>query len=615
MKKVIPAVIVVVAIAAVVFMYLKKAVPHHTPATDLAPAETIFFAHLPDLRRTAERWPKTALAQIGEEPEVKAFLAKPRANAPQMKLWDEKVAQLERVEPGEAFVAVTSIEGNQPRFLAGFSFAGRKAEVEALLAEPRAELKRNWPAGKADVALQGKTEIETFTFEDTTIGEAFHGDWYFVSNDMELLRHTIDIADQGLGAKALGASDLYRKGTARLPADGEVVVFAQLSSLTDRLVSLLVASGQSPNPKQIADIKKIQAVAWGTRFEDALMRDTFFILSPGNTAEPPLAQRSLAFSNADTFLTYSTALPATFELPDNSLALAAFLPNFAAMDKSLTDKGLKFADFGKAFGPEFGLVINWAQSSAQPSTLLTLDVRDSALAKRFVDVIEGGRPGSAPANREEKPGVTIYEEPSGSGFPVFPPFVFALTDRFLVLGFGKTDVLAAIDRLKAGQATVAATPGFGQASKTVGQPTSGFGYIDLKTLVDRSYPILRPLLAWSLAFSPDSAKYIDAGKLPGTDAISKHLSPTVYSQSVSADGTLIESVGPLTFNQVFGIALAGVVAEALPSIESAVAGGLKLGPGLLQGSPNKQVSPATAAPKPDRTEPATSIDKPASSPP
>ena len=115
----------------------------------------------------------------------------------------------------------------------GFSYAGRKAEVEALLTEPREELKRNWPAGKSDVTIQGKTEIDTFTFQDTTIGEAFRSDWYFVSNDMELLRHTVDIAVQGLGEKSIGASDLYRKSTARLPADGEAVIFAQLGTLTD----------------------------------------------------------------------------------------------------------------------------------------------------------------------------------------------------------------------------------------------------------------------------------------------------------------------------------------------------------------------------------------------
>ena len=331
MKKVIPAVIVLVAIAAVAFVFLKKAVVHHVHATELAPAETIFFAPFPDLRRTAERWPKTALAQIGAEPEVQgAPWRNRRPSAPEMKLWEQKIAQLEQVAPGEAFIAVTSIEGNQPRFIAGLSFGGRKADVDALLAEPRAEMKQNWPSGKADITMQGKIEIETFTYQDTVVGEAYAEDWYFVSNDMELLRHTIDIAGQGLGEKGLGASDLYRKSTARLPADGEVVLFGQVGTISDRIISLLTAASQAPDPKQVAEWKKIQAIAWGTKFEDALMRDTLFIFSPGNTVEQPLAQNALALSDANTFLTYSTLLPASIDVADSSMGIIrTMVPGFA----------------------------------------------------------------------------------------------------------------------------------------------------------------------------------------------------------------------------------------------------------------------------------------------
>jgi hypothetical protein len=43
----------------------------------LLPAETVVLASLPDLPRTASRWPKTILAKIGAEPEMKAFLERP----------------------------------------------------------------------------------------------------------------------------------------------------------------------------------------------------------------------------------------------------------------------------------------------------------------------------------------------------------------------------------------------------------------------------------------------------------------------------------------------------------------------------------------------------------
>lgn len=610
MKKVIPAVIVLAAIAAVAFLYFNKRTVHHMAATELAPAETIFFAHFPDLRRSAERWPKTALAQIGAEPEMQAFLAKPRANAPQMKMWDQKLAQLQHVAPGEAFLAVTSIEGNAPRFIAGLSFAGRKADMDALLAEPRAEFKKNWPTGKSDLTMQGNTEIETFTYQDATMGEAFCEDWYLVSNDMELLRKTIDISARGLGEKALAANDLYRKGTAHLPADGEVVLFAQVGSISDRIIALLTAAGQAPDPKQVADWKKIQAIAWGTKFEDALMRDTLFLLSPGGGAEAPLAQSALALSDPNTFLTYSTALPTSIDVGDASLGVfRTMVPGFLGFESALAAKDLKLADFPKAFGPEFGTLIDWAEGAPQPSPLLAMDVRDAAIAKNFVEALTGGAAGTAPWGREEKDGVMIYQSPPAAGLIAFAP-TLALTDKFLVIGFSQPQVLTGLGQVRSGKVAIAATSVFAQAAKSVNAPTSGYGYLDLKTLVERSYGTLRPFIAMSLAFSPDSGKWVDAGKLPSTETISKHLSPAVYSQSVSAEGTLIESVGPLTFNQVVGVTLGGVLAAAFPMIENAVSGGLKLDPSLLQLTQPQPVPPSDQPPK-DAAKPESTPAEPA----
>ncbi|HSI14174.1 MAG TPA: DUF3352 domain-containing protein [Chthoniobacter sp.] len=602
MKKVIPAVIVFAAIAAVAFLYYNKRTVHHVAATELVPAETIFFAHFPDLRRTGERWPKTALAQIGAEPEMKAFLAKPRANAPQVKMWDQTLARLDHVAPGEAFLAVTSIEGNAPRYIAGFSFGGRKADVDALLAEPRADFKRAWPTGKSDLTMQGKTEIETFTYQENTIGEAFCEDWYLVSNDMELLRKTIDISSLGLGEKALAANDLYRKSTAHLPADGEVVLFSQVGTISDRIIALLTAAGQAPDPKQVAEWKKIQAITLGTKFEDALMRDTLFIFSPGGGAEAPLAQNALALSDPNTLLTYTTVLPTTIDVADASLGvLRTMVPGFLGFETALSAKDLKLADFPKAFGPEFGTLIDWAEGAPQPSTLLAMDVRDAATAKKFVEAFTGGAAGTAPWGREEKEGVTIYQSPPAEGTFSFAP-TLALTEHFLVIGFSQPQVLEGLTQLKSGKAAIVASPAFAQAAKSVNVPTSGYSYLDLKTLVERSYGTLRPFIAMSLAFAPDSGKYIDAGKLPNTETITKHLSPAVYSQSVSAEGTLIQSVGPLTFNQVVGVTLGGVLAAAFPMIENAVSGGLKLDPSLLQLTQPQPVPP-TDTPSKDSVKP------------
>ena len=137
--------------------------------------------------------------------------------------------------------------------------------------------------------------------------------------------HPEHLLDEAVGFTVNGGrfanGCVYMPAEWRIPAEGEVVMFAQVGTLTERLISLLTAAGQAPDPKQIADWKKIQAIAWGTKFEDAMMRDTLFILSPGSAVEQPLAQNALALSDPNTVLTYSTTMPASFDVADSSLGL------------------------------------------------------------------------------------------------------------------------------------------------------------------------------------------------------------------------------------------------------------------------------------------------------
>jgi hypothetical protein len=95
----------------------------------------------------------------------------------------------------------------------------------------------------------------------------------------------------------------------------------------------------------------------------------------------------------------------------------------------------------------------------------------------------------------------------------------------------------------------------------------------------------------SLAFNPDSAKYVDAGKLPNADVIGKHLTPSIYSQSVTSEGTVVESVGTLTFNQVLVGTVGGALVAAYPMIESTLGSGFKLDPNTFQLTPPKALDP------------------------
>lgn len=601
MKKILRSVIVLLALAAVAFVVFKKTIGSHVPAAQLLPGETLLFVDLPNLPRTALRWPQTGLAKIFMEPELQKFLEKPRAAGGPGKMLDEKLTQILRLAPREVFFAVTSIDGPTPKWIAGFAYIGRKTEAEELLAEPRADFKKAWPAGKSDIVTFGKTEVETFTYGDAAIAEAFQGEWYLVSNNLDLLKTTLTAAALPDGVPdALGKKEIFQKATAKLPADGDLTVFAQLGSLTERITSLLVASGQAPDPQQLADFKRMQAVAWGTKLEGAQIRDTIFLVAPGGTPEPLLPRNALAFSAADTFLYYSMALPAKIEMPDSAGLVGGYLPMLATMEKALAEKGLKWADLTGAFGPELGVVMDWALQDAQPGTLLALDVRDLVKARAFVDVFTGTTPGTPAWGREERDGATLFQSPAGESLLAISP-ALALTDKFLVLGFSAASVEGSLARLKTGQSAIGKNVAYTGATQTVGAPTSGFGYLDMKTLFERSYGTLRPFIAMSLAFNPEAGQYLDAGKLPGTETISRHLAPSVYSQSANSEGTLIESVGTLTFNQVLMAAIGGGVAAAYPMIESTLKDGLNLDPNTLGLPPlttPAPVSPPAAAPAP-----------------
>ena len=590
MKKARFALAALLVLAVAVFVVFKKTIGAHVPAALLVPGETVLFVDLPNLPRTALRFPQTGLAKILAEPEMQKFLEKPRAAGGPMKALDEKLAQLLRLAPREVFVAVTSIEGTTPKWIAGFAFIGRKKDAAALLAEPRAEWKKGYPAGKSDIATHGGTEVETFAYGEAVLAEAFQGEWYLVANNVDLLHTTLDAAALPQGSpSALGTKEVFKKATAPLPAEGDALVFAQLGSLTERITSLLVASGQAPDPAQLAEIKRMQAVAWGTKLEGEQIRDTIFLLAPGGVKEPALALHALGLQTADTFLSYVLKLPEKIEMPDSAGLVGGYLPMLAPMEKALAEKGLTWADLGKAFGPELGVVADWPMKEGQPSAVLGLDVRDAVKARAFLDVFTGEATGTPPWGRAEKDGVTVFQGPPGEGLlPIVP--VLALGERFLVFGLSAEGVESAVARWKQ-------APPRAWTIQEVTAPTAGFGELDMKTLFERGYGTMRPLLAMSLAFSADAGQYLDAGKLPGTETISRHLTPSIYSQSTTPDGTLVQSVGTLTFNQVLIAAISGGIYAAYPMIESTLSSGLKLDPTLL---PMAQ----PPAPTPAETEPA-----------
>ena len=567
MKKVIFAVVLLAAVAVGAFFALKKVINHRPRAAELVPAETVFFAQIPDTFTSARRFTKTALWDIFQEPEMQeAFGNGAAGNGAALEDWRE----VARVLPREGFAAITSIDGAIPKFVAGFAFSGRQKDAEALAVKWRAALRQSRPAGRADLKSYGEREIEieTFTDKDFVLAEVFCDGWYLLADDIELLERTIDRLDGKIAETSLAASDFFKQAIAPLPGEPDALLVAQTATMIERVASLMVAAGQQNDPKEFDELRKVKAISATMKFDGANCRDSIFVLRPGGATEAPLARNALALSSPATLLYYAMNLPATFELSEQTAPMLALVPGWDALNQSLTEKNLALANLPKAFGPEFGSVVEWAKDADTASVLLALDVRDAEKAAAFVDLVTTGKAGDLSWQKTQHGDATFFT----TSVADFTPAI-ALTGKFVLIGLSADSVTKGLAQLQSGAGRLDSTPAFASASSAVTAPTSGFGYIDLRTLFDRAYGPLKSLLGVSLAFSSEAGQHLDAGKLPPAETISRHLGPIVYSQATTERGTLIESTGPVTFNQILIAATAGVIGTTLPAMEAALADG------------------------------------------
>lgn len=557
-------------IAAAAFFVLKvrRFAPGSARATDLAPAGTIFFAHAPDVRETVKRFQKTGLYAIWQEPETQEFMQKPRKTSAYVQQWEARLARLARVAPGEAFLAVTSMDAPQPKYVAGFSFAGKRREVEALLAEPRAEFRQRWPSGKSEFASHKGAAIEVFTYPEGLLAECFVRNWYFIASDPTLLRSTLDRYEDpsSPAAGALTVNEVFQNATAPLGGASDIVLFGRRAAFGEGLSALMPVRGQPARPKAPADANKIQAIAAATRIDGTQMRDTVFIFSPGAAKETLLSRSTLALSGAETFLYFALGITSLTQLPDSVGILAGTLPGVAAAETALAERKLGWKDFADAFGPEMGTTIEWLDDAVAPAMLLAFEVRDAVKARQFLDAITSGDAGVPAWSRRDESGVSIYSAPS-EGLAL-TSLTVAIAPRFAILGFSADAVAAGLRRMAAVDATDRSDSPLQEAAKHLEVPTSGFGYLDAAALIERSYKTLRPALTMSLALSGDLGDYIDAGKLPSAQVISRHLTPSVFTQSATESGILMESTGTLTFTQLIIGAIAGAT-TAFPAGETA----------------------------------------------
>jgi hypothetical protein len=544
MKRILLLVVVVALLACAVFVFLGRR--GASEGAQLVPADTVFYATLPDVKRTIDRWPKTALAQIGAEPAVADFFAKP---AGQLAMGGglEAADLLMRVKPGRLFLAVTKVNAAGGEAVLGFQFFGGSKDLDEAMDRLYQEFGRHFPKATRTTTDYHGDVITTYSAAAPVFYSAAHGSWGFLANTEAALQQALDRATGRDHSPALAESADFKTVLAHIPHDPDFLWFGRTAPVFDMLLQAGNRQQAAVDPKQLEQARKLQAAGGTLVFSGENQKEVSFLLYPDAPKLPELVHSTMALTTPGTTIFYESGMDwktlASDEYRDS-------LPQ--SMRDALAQTGVDLAQLPQIFGGEVGVIASWPSGAMIPSLLVAADVKDRARAETLLNSVLTSV-GVQPATSESH-GARVFAFPTMKLQLVDP--VLAVSDKFLLGSLTSADLERALT-VQPGAPTLASAPAFKPALDAYKAGGQAFGYVDSKQLFERVYNTLRPIAFFAGTMSADVGKFIDVQKLPETDTISRHLSPIIYTNKQVPEGWVIESSGPVTLSQAFVLGAAG----------------------------------------------------------
>jgi hypothetical protein len=517
------------------------------PVSALLPRDTIFLAHMPDFNQTRDQWHHSDIYQLYREPAVQDFLRKPLSNLPTSNAFGaQTLREIEQLDPKHAFLALTSMDKNNPKLVGGFRFRGSQEEAERIISKWRSALVEQTPAAKREKLQYQRHEIELVTAAPFTLATTYDRPWFFMATDVTELKALLDRADHRVKNSngTLDSDEAYRTAIAHRPSNYAAFFFLQPKIFSERLAALRAAV-RSTTPGDTTMLENMRCIAGSMRFENGKIHDVLFLGMPKLERNTALTRSSASLGTKETFFYLSLLLNIGDKIDALNQSVAAFAG--AKIFQALADSGITADDWKAAFGLELAALADWPSSAHWPSLLLTLPVTEPAKAGKITEALIHADAG-ATWTQTEKDGVRYFSKQSAASLVAITPTV-ALSKRILIAGFNPVSVEEAMKRSGTGSAEFLNSPTYKAAEHLLPAPTNFFAYIDTALLYSRLDASLRPMLLMAAAFVPSVAGSIDPTKLPSPDVITKHLSPIVSSQRYDHDGYVAESLGPVTLDQ------------------------------------------------------------------
>ena len=528
-------VVVLTAIAAAALWIFQGRGPSNAAA--LLPAETIAVASLPDLPRSAARWPKTTLAKIAGEPEMRAFLERPIQYLTAERGGTEAAGILWQLKPGRIFAAVLSLTANDATFLVGFQFWGGKSGHDLAVARLRAELSRGGPSPEVSHEQHHGVDIAWTKHQGLILYNASQGQWGFLSNNLEAIKDAIDRAAGQKKDGSLADSATYKTVVGKLAEDPDLLLYCQPKRALEVLLEVGASTGAEPIAQQVEQLRKVEAVGATTKFDEANLRDNIFVLRRNPPDIGSFNREPMKFTSQETVAYCEFVTDFRQALAAASNSVAARFPNAPFQNSKLWQL------VPEAFGPDCAVSVSWPSGQLRPTGLVALQIKDQAKADESLQELLAFFPGTSVT---ETDGIRYYSFAALQSAFANPTLAFA--QGFLVMGIDPGELHHAVQSFSSGQ-TLEKSPTFASALTAYKEANEVFGFLDSKAIFERGFPMLRQIIVFGAAVVPGASAVIDGSKVPETETITKHLQPIVYRQTRIPDGYLVESTGPLTMNQ------------------------------------------------------------------
>jgi hypothetical protein len=550
-------VILLGAIAALTAYYIVRQHPAALPSTiaNLLPADTALFIHMPDAEKNRDAWQRTDLYQLYREPAVQDFLQKPKSQLPEKGPVKEAWSDLASLRMRNAFLATNNFDSL--RVVGGFEFRCSDKVAESVIERWKSQLAAKAGGTQRSSADYEKHHIDILSSGQFTFASTIAGRQFFAAATVEDLKALLDRVDGRTKTPALDSDANFRAAMKQMPADYGWMFYLQPKQLVQKLATLRAQSGRSLPPDQQTMIERIQSFSHAMVFEGGKLRDIGFAPMP-RVAENKLERTTLALAPADTLLysAFIVNMQQQFEWALEPAGAGSMAAPLQLISNALSSAGVTKEDWKAAFGDEISLMAAWPARAKLPNAILTVAVRDSGRARRIAGAIAS----SSGWQKSSRNNAEYYTAPTSGVLTAVNPTV-AVSDRLLVLGLDPASVDRIVTQASVGNG-LGGSENFRAASKLVPEPQQMFAYIDLATLYSRLDTTLRPILQMSAAFVPSLSERLDPNKLPPTEVITKHLSPTVASQSYVDGGYRSESAGTITIGQAAiaaGATYAGVL--------------------------------------------------------